>query len=83
MLGVPFPEPTGAGDVVTLNGFRTKLVRDAPGACAALGADETVTLVIPSIADWTGRTTLEACLRRPDLAGNEAKLMDMVAAAAK
>ena len=83
LLGVAFPEPTGAGDVVTLNGFRTKLVRDAPGACGPIGADETVTLVIPSIADWTGRTTVEACLRGPDLAPNEAKLLAMVEAATK
>ena len=76
-----FPEPTGMGDVVTLNGFRTKVVRDTPGACGPLGADETVTILIPSIADWTGRTTVEACLRGPDLAGNEAKLLAMVEAA--
>jgi hypothetical protein len=83
LLGVAFPEPSEAGDVITLNGFRTKVVRDAPGACAALGADETVTLVIPSIADWTGRTTVEACLRGPDLAGNETKLLAMVEASTK
>jgi hypothetical protein len=81
LLGVAFPEPTGMGDVVTLNGFRTKVVRDTPGVCGPLGADETVTILIPSIADWTGRTTVEACLRGPDLAGNEAKLLAMVEAA--
>jgi hypothetical protein len=81
LLGVAFPEPSGAGDIVTVNGFRTKLVRDTPGVCGPLGADETVTLLIPSIADWTGRTTVEACLRGPNLAGNEAKLMAMVEAA--
>lgn len=81
LLGVAFPSPRGAGDVITLNGFRTKVVRDRPGACGSLGAEETVTVVIPSIADWTGRTTVEACLRGPNLAENEAKLLQMVQAA--
>lgn len=82
MMGVAAPSPRGAGDVITINGFQTKVVRDAPGACGPLGADETVTIVIPSLADWTGRTTVEACLRGPNLAENEAKLLEMVEAAA-
>jgi len=81
MMDVAFPSPSGAGDVITLNGYRTKVVRDTPGACGSLGADETVTIVIPSLADWTGRTTVEACLRGPNLAENEAKLLQMVEAA--
>ncbi len=81
MLDVAFPEPSASGQVITLNGFRTKVVRDMPGTCGPLGADETVTILIPSIADWTGRTTVEACLRGPDLAANEAKLLAMIQAA--
>jgi hypothetical protein len=38
-------------------------------------------IVIPSLAGWTGRTTVEACLRGPSLAENEAKLVQMVEAA--
>ena len=79
---VAAPEPSGAGEVITLNGFRTKVVRDTPGVCGPLGADETMTIVIPSFADWTGRTAVEACLRGPNLAQNEAKLLQMVQAAA-
>jgi hypothetical protein len=82
LLGVAFPSPSGPGDVVMLNGFRTKILRQTPGVCGPLGADETVTVLIPSIADWTGRTTVEACLRGPNLAENEAKLLQMVQAAA-
>ena len=78
MMDVAFPEPSGSGDVITLNGFRTKVVRDTPGVCGSAGADETVTIVIPSLADWTGRTTIEACLRGPNLGTNEAKLLQMV-----
>ena len=81
MLDVAFPEPSAAGQVITLNGFRTKIVRDMPGVCQPEGADETVTILIPSIGDWTGRTTVEACLRGPDLAANEAKLLVMIQAA--
>jgi hypothetical protein len=81
LMGVPFPPPIGAGDVIILNGFRTKVLHETPGSCGPLGADETVTVVIPSIADWTGRTTVEACLRGPNLAQNEAKLLQMIQAA--
>lgn len=81
MMDVAFPAPAGPGDVIVLNGFRTKIVRDVPGTCGSVGAEETVTILIPSLADWTGRTTVEACLRGPDLAGNEAKLLQMVQAA--
>ncbi|HLY14662.1 MAG TPA: hypothetical protein VKR24_09940 [Candidatus Limnocylindrales bacterium] len=83
MMDVAFPEPGGTGDVITLNGFRTKVVRGLPGACGAEGADETVTIVIPSLADWTGRTTVEACFRGPGLAQDEASLLQMVEAAAR
>lgn len=82
LLGVVvFPEPSGVGDVITLNGFRTKVLRQTPGACGPMGADETLSILIPSLADWTGRTTVEACLQGPDLVGNEAKLLAMVRAA--
>lgn len=78
MMDVAFPEPAGTGDVITVNGFRTKVVRETPGACGAEGADETVTIVIPSLADWTGRTTVEGCFRGPGLAQDEARLVQMV-----
>jgi hypothetical protein len=81
MMDVAIPSPGGAGDVIALNGFRTKVVRDMPGVCGPEGADETVTIVIPSLADWTGRTTVEACLRGPNIAENEARLLHMVEAA--
>ncbi len=68
--------------MITLNGFRTKVLRETPGVCGPLGGDETLTVMIPSIADWTGRTTVQACLRGPNLAQNEAKLLQMVQAAA-
>jgi hypothetical protein len=78
LMAVVFPPPSGPGDVITLNGFRTKVVREAPGVCGPLGGDETVSVLIPSIADWTGRTTVEACIRGPNLAENEAMLLQMI-----
>lgn len=51
-------------------------------ARAAVGADETVTIVIPTLGDWIGRTTVVDCLRGPGLAELEGQVVAFVARAA-
>lgn len=73
--------PPPLGDELVVNGYRTKLVRDPGGECAAIGADETGTIVVPTLGDWIGRTTVVACLRGPDLAELENELLALIARA--
>lgn len=74
--------PPPEGDDLLLNGYRTKVVRVAGGECEAIGADETVTIVVPTLGDWIGRTSVVACLRGPGLAELEAALLAFVERAA-
>jgi len=75
--------PPLSGDDLVVNGYRTKLVRVIGGACSAIGANETVTIVIPTLGDWIGRTTVVACLRGPGLADLEAELLALIEGAAR
>lgn len=70
------------GEEVVINGYRTKLVRVDGGACAPVRADRTLTIVVPTLGDWIGRTTVVACLRGPDLAALEREVLGFVARAA-
>lgn len=74
--------PPPEGEDLMLNGFRTKVVRVAGGACAGVGADETLTVVVPTLGDWIGRTTVVACLRGPDLDALERQVLALLARAA-
>lgn len=74
--------PPPDGEDLQVNGYRTTLVRVAGGACAAIGADETITILVPTLGDWIGRTTVLACMRGPGLAELEAEVRAFVARAA-
>jgi len=72
----PIPSPAAA---ITINGGTSGLEVDQPGACAAIGADETITVAIP-IGQPTVVTNISvfACLRGPDLTAAEAQLRQML-----
>ncbi len=48
------------------------VLREAPGICAAIGADETLSATAPTLPDGSGDHQFVACLRGPDLAAGEA-----------
>ena len=75
------PLPT-AGDVVDLGGEHARLQLARPGSCAAVGADETLSVLVP-IGQPTPLSNLAvvACLRGPDLATAEAQVRAMLASA--
>lgn len=75
--------PPPDGEDLLVNGYRTKVVRVVGGRCAAIGADETVAIVIPTLGDWIGRTTVVACLRGPGLAMLEAEVLALIERAAR
>jgi hypothetical protein len=64
---------TSAGSPVRVGGRSAKRVVQRPGACAAIGADETVQVAIarPLAGNWTA---FSACLKGPGLAGTERKV---------
>jgi hypothetical protein len=61
---------TAAGAPVRVGGRKAKRAVDRPGACAAIGADETIQVAIarPLPENWTAFT---ACLKGPGLAAGE------------
>src|SRR5450756_874909 len=76
---VPLPS---AGEPVEVNGETGRLQVEKPGSCAAVGADETLDLLVPigQPKPWSN-VAVVACLRGPDLAGAEAKVRAMLASA--
>src|SRR5450759_5452707 len=76
---VPLPS---AGDAVEVNGATGRLQIEKPGPCAAVGADETLDILVPigQPKPWSNIAVV-ACLRGPDLAGAEAKVRAMLASA--
>jgi len=76
---VPLPS---AGEPVEVNGETGRLQVEKPGSCAAVGADETLDLLVPigQPKPWSNIAVV-ACLRGPDLAGAEAKVRAMLASA--
>lgn len=76
---VPLPS---AGDAVEVNGATGRLQIEKPGSCAAVGADETLDVLVPigQPKPWSNIAVV-ACLRGPDLAAAEAKVRAMLASA--
>jgi len=76
---VPLPS---AGDAVEVNGATGRLQIEKPGSCAAVGADETLDVLVPigQPKPWSNIAAV-ACLRGPDLAAAEAKVRAMLASA--
>ena len=75
----PIPSPE---QQLTINGGTSGLRVQRPGACAAIGGDETIDVAIP-LKHPTAVTNLAvvACLRGPNVAAGEAQLREMLASA--
>jgi hypothetical protein len=71
-----------AGESVEVNGATGRLQIDKPGSCSAIGADETLYVLIPigQPKPWSNLAAL-ACLRGPELATSEAEVRAMLASA--
>ncbi len=75
---LPFPS---FGDPIVVNGKGTRLQVELPG-CAAIGADEAISVLVPIGASSTlSNIEVGACLRGPDLATTEAQVRSMLASA--
>ena len=76
---VPLPS---AGDSVEVNGATGRVQIEKPGSCAAVGADETLDVLVPigQPKPWSNIAVV-ACLRGPDLTDAEAKVRAMLASA--
>ena len=76
---IPLPS---AGDQVEVNGATGRLQAEKPGACSAVGADETLDVLVPigQPKPWSNIAVL-ACLRGPDLAAAEAMVRAMLESA--
>jgi hypothetical protein len=70
------------GEVFRMNGDRTRLQIERPGACQTIGADETVSVLVP-IGQPTPLSNIAAvaCLRGPDLTTAEAQVRAMLGSA--
>ncbi len=70
------------GDAVEVNGATGRLEVEKPGSCSAVGADETLDVLVPigQPKPWSN-IAMVACLRGPDLAGAEAQVRAMLASA--
>jgi hypothetical protein len=75
------PLPT-AGEEFVVNGARARLQIERPGACGTVGAEETMSVLVP-IGQPTplSNVAVFACLRGPDLASAEAQFRAMLASA--
>ena len=75
------PLPT-AGEVIPMNGETARLQIERPGSCGVIGADETISVLVP-IGQPTplSNVAVVACLRGPDLATTEAQVRTMLASA--
>lgn len=74
----PFPS---FGDPIVVNGKATRLQVERPG-CAAIGADEAISVLVPIGASSTlSNVAVFACLRGPDLVTSEAQVRAMIASA--
>jgi len=73
------PLPT-AGESVAVNATHGRLEIERPGGCAAIGADETLVILVP-IGQPTplSNIAMVACLHGPDLATGEAQVRAMLA----
>ena len=72
-LFAPYPLP--------IFGVDTRIVREAPGACAAVGGDVTLTAELPylrSTAPESPPETLNGCFAGPDTAAAERRFLQVV-----
>jgi hypothetical protein len=71
-----------SGDAVEVNGATGRLEIEKPGPCSAVGADETLDVLVPigQPKPWSN-IAMVACLRGPDLADAEAQVRAMLASA--
>ena len=71
-----------AGEAVEVNGATGRLEIEKPGSCSAVGADETLDVLVPigQPKPWSN-IAMVACLRGPDLAAGEAQVRAMLASA--
>jgi hypothetical protein len=68
-----------SGDPITVAGQPGRIARiDPEEGCSAMGGDGELRVIVPSSAIWNW-DELDACLRGPDHAANEAIIRDMVA----
>lgn len=74
------PRPR-VGEVIAMNGESARLQTERPGSCAKIGADETISVWVPSRQSTLSNLWVVACLRGPDLATGEAQLRAMLASA--
>jgi hypothetical protein len=75
------PLPT-AGEEFVVNGARARVQIERPGACGTVGAEETMSVLVP-IGQPTplSNVAVFACLRGPDLVSAEAQFRAMLASA--
>jgi len=71
-----------AGKAVEVNGATGRLEIEEPGSCSAVGADETLDVLVPigQPRPWSN-IAMVACLRGPDLAAAETQVRAMLASA--
>jgi hypothetical protein len=74
------PRPS-VGEVIAMNGESARLQTERPGSCAKVGADETISVWVPTGPTPLSNVWVVACLRGPDLATGEAQLRAMLASA--
>jgi len=75
------PLPT-SGEVLPMNGNSARLQIERPGACGVIGADETISVLVPiGQPPPLSNVAVVACLRGPDLATTEAQVRTMLASA--
>ena len=73
------PQPS-AGEAVQVNGEAARLQVERPGRCAAIGGDETMSVLVPiGLNGRWSNVAVDACLRGPGLAASEAQVRAMLA----
>ena len=70
------------GEAISMNGGTARLRIERPGSCAPIGADETISLLVP-IGQPTplSNVAVVACLRGPELTAAEAQVRAMLVSA--
>ena len=76
------PRPT-SGSAIAMNGGSGRLLVERPGACQAIGGDDTISVWVPMprASATLSNVTVFACLRGPDLATSDAQVRRMLASA--
>jgi hypothetical protein len=72
------------GEVIDVGGAETRLTISRPGACSAIGGDETLSVRLPlGLATPVSNIFVEVCLMGPDLSQLEGKVRAMLASATR